>query len=106
MKDLKTTWETEVGKIFKDLTKVALADGTITSDERQILETVRQDINKFVKAYIRALDDKKITEKETEELKACWTNVLTHAKTTANKDGIITPDERAMLVRISKSVMD
>lgn len=106
MKNLKNIWETEIGKMLKDLYKIALADGTITHDERDLLQTVNQDINKFVKAYGKALDDHIITQKESDKLKNIWEKIYDNAEETAKIDEIITSDEQTLLLRIAESVIE
>ena len=106
MKNLKTIWEIEIGKMLKDLYKIALADGTITHDERDLMQTVNQDINKFVKAYRKALDDHIITQKESDILKNIWVKIYDNAEDTAKTDEIITSDEQNMLIRIAESVIE
>ena len=105
MKDLKTAWETDIGKMMGDLSQIVIKDGKVTSDEKQLLQSIRLDINKFVKAYIKALDDKKITQKETDRLLTLWRKIYSHAEETANLDGVITSDEQSMLLRVAESVL-
>jgi tellurite resistance protein len=91
--------------MIKDLSKIILSDGKITSDERELMQTINQGLNKFVKAYIKALDDKIITQKENDQLKDYWLKIREEAEGTAMKDGIITPDERNMLIRICETIL-
>ena len=105
MKDLKTAWETDIGKMMGDLSQIVIKDGKVTSDEKQLLQSIRLDINKFVQAYIKALDDKKITQKETDRLLTLWKKIYSQAEETANLDGVITSDERNMLLRVAESVL-
>ena len=104
MEDLKLTWGTEIGGMFKDLSKIVLADGTITSDERKLILTLNKDVNKFVGAFIEAIEDDVITQEENNQLKRLWLKIQENAEETAMIDQKITPDERKILIRIAETI--
>ncbi|MHA2246126.1 MAG: hypothetical protein ACXADY_14275 [Candidatus Hodarchaeales archaeon] len=104
MKDLKLTWGTEIGRMIKDISDIIMSDGTITIDERKLIRRVNQDVNAFVRAFIKALEDNTITAEENDKLKRLWKKIQENAEKTAMIDQIITLDERKILLRIAETI--
>ena len=104
MKDLKLTWGTEIGRMIKDISEIIMSDGTITKDERKLIRRVNQDINEFVRAFIKSLENKTITQEENDQLKRLWIKIQENAEKTAMIDQNITPDERKILLRIAETI--
>ncbi len=104
MEDFKLTWGTEIGSMFKDLSKIVLADGTITSDERKLILRLNQDVNEFVRVFIESIEDDVISQEENDQLKRLWLKIQENAEKTAMRDQKITPDERKILLRIAKAI--
>lgn len=104
MKDLKLTWGAEIGRMIKDISEIIMSDGTITNDERKLIGRVNQDVNEFVRAFIKALEDNTITQEENNQLKLLWKKIQENAEKTAMIDQNITPDERKILLRIAETI--
>ncbi|MHA1992752.1 MAG: hypothetical protein ACW98A_17485, partial [Candidatus Hodarchaeales archaeon] len=57
---------------------------------------------KYTQEYINAVADKIITPEENKRLKTIWENLYNKVEKISMKDGVISPDERNILIRIAK----
>jgi hypothetical protein len=57
---------------------------------------------KYTQEYINAVADKIITPEENKRLKTIWENLYKKVEEISMKDGVISPDERNILIRIAK----
>lgn len=101
---MKVTWGADIGTMVKDLSKIVLQDGTITSDERNMMNSINHDIAKFVRLLAQALRDNIISKAEVDQVAKAWKQIQENAETTALVDQKITLDERRMLVRIAETI--
>jgi hypothetical protein len=92
----------DIGQVVKDLAKIVVSDGSITGDEYRMLDSMDDYFLKYTQEYINAVADKIITPEENKRLKTIWENLYNKVEKISMKDGVISPDERNILIRIAK----
>lgn len=86
-------------EIIQHLTKMALADGKITEEEQELLESVTVNVLVYDRALEDALEDGVITEEERETLAAMKDQLVTEAfEISKASDGI--GDDEMKILRI------
>ncbi|HKZ41893.1 MAG TPA: hypothetical protein VJ044_13090 [Candidatus Hodarchaeales archaeon] len=104
---MKTHWKRDdVTRMIQDLSRIIGADGVVTGDELKLIESIESDLIKFTRSYMKALADNVITQEEDEELKRLWERMYDNAVKVARGDGVITADERNILLRVMEKVSE
>lgn len=94
----------DIGQIVKDLASIVVSDGSITGDEYRLLDSMDKYFLKYTQDYIKAVADNIITPEENKQLKTIWENLYNKTEKIAMKDGVISSDERNILIRIAKEL--
>jgi len=89
--------EAKLQNIIKSISKAARADGKITDEEREILESVQINILIYDQALEDALDDGIIDKKEQDMLNGLKHQILNEAYDIAEISEGITDDEIKLL---------
>lgn len=95
-----------LGNLLELLREQALRDGFISEDEDRIIASATWNLAKFNEIIEKAEDDGTITEKELEEIDFFLAQIKRDPEILAKKDGIVTPDEAALLKIIARVVND
>ncbi|MHA2365220.1 MAG: hypothetical protein ACXAC7_14770 [Candidatus Hodarchaeales archaeon] len=94
----------ELEIMLRECLKIALKDGEISTDEKKIIDSVLDDLEKFNKAYQQAWDDNIITKEEKELLNKLWNEIYNNSEKIAMNDRKITIEEFKLLKRISRTI--
>jgi tellurite resistance protein len=94
----------DIGQVVKDLAKIVVSDESITGEEHRMLDSMDDYFLKYTQEYIKAVADKIITPEENKQLKTIWENLYEKSEQIAMKDGVISPDEKNILLRIAKEL--
>ena len=92
--------------IWDKLKEVAMDDGKLTQDERELMATVISDIEKYNETLHKALEDGIIDEREERRLFEGRMQVMEKAYDKAREDLVISEDEKKILKEICKIVRE
>ncbi len=84
--------------IWDTLIKVAFLDGKLTRDEFDIIKNVLADLINYSSILEEALNDGIIDDLEKQKLQSQREKVIDKAKLIANKDYIITEEEKKLIL--------
>lgn len=94
----------ELDELIKNIKWIADLDGEITDDEKNILISVKNNVDEFKIAYKEAIEDGVITNEEEKKLRMLWQKIGIDASKTANDDQIFTMDELIIIGNIFKTI--
>lgn len=100
MSDEKALFESTM----KDLWMVAMKDGTITEEERDILNQVRIDADEYSMILVECMEDDRISKIEFDKLELLKKQMIDRATITAKIDSNFTDDERALISKLTEIV--
>lgn len=99
---------TELNSIFeitmKELWKVAMKDGIITPQERDILEQVQIDADSYALMLEECLQDGTITKEEAAKLDYLKNLITDRAYVTATIDGKVDRDEGNLIAKLAEVI--
>lgn len=101
---VKNMIDKSLGNLLELLRRQALKDGVITDDEDSIIASATWNVAKLLDVVEKAEEDGVITPKESEEIDFFLAQIKRDPEILANRDGIITNDEAALLKIISKII--
>lgn len=90
----------ELDELLERLQYIAELDGIITEEEKNLLDTVRRNVEKFKQAYTKAWEDNVITLEEKEDLRSLWKNILIETSKAAVEDQVYSKDELSIFFRV------
>ena len=97
--------DNKLEEIIHHLTKMALADGKMTKEEQELLESITVNIMIYDRAVEDALEDGIITEEEKETLIAIKDQLITEAyELSLETDGI--SDDELRILRVLVNSID
>ncbi len=96
-----TVTENEFDDVVKALLKTAETDGKVSSEEMEIINQVKIDVNAYQNALDLALDDGILTTDELQILGKLKQNIMDRVYVVANIDGEIDADERSLIHRLA-----
>ncbi|MHA2502224.1 MAG: hypothetical protein ACXAE3_05095 [Candidatus Kariarchaeaceae archaeon] len=102
--DKTRTVLSKVDRVVEDLEDMIFLDGVFTEDEKYLVEDIKFTMNSYKRLVEDALADNIVTRKEYISLKAKELEVLRSAIRVAYRDGIITPEEDAILMRLEAHI--
>jgi len=73
--DLKTIWESDLGKTKRRVLQLKQNKFQFKSNDFQLLEKIDQNIQSFIRSYIKAMNNYKITDCESSEMQELWTSI-------------------------------
>ncbi len=100
MSDEKVLFE----NTMKELWLVAMKDGTISPEERDILNQVRIDADEYSMMLKECKVDNMITKEEFDKLELLKKQIINRAIITAKIDDNFTNDERALITKLTELV--
>lgn len=89
---------------IRELLKIAHNDGLLTMDEFTLISNVNVGLSDYEKHLEKAMEDGVIDNVEKVILRELKMKIYEKANVLVNADGIITDDEKALLVALSKFV--
>ena|SRR3972149_1079218 len=92
-------------ELVRDLLPIAMKDGAMTEEERGVIESVKENVEAFAKAYMKAMEDGIITDEENASLLELWEDVYRRPLERAKKDRKISKEELQMLLRVLHTVV-
>jgi hypothetical protein len=99
---------TDVNSIFettmKEMWNVAMKDGTITPEEKDILLQVQIDADAYSVMLQECMDDGIITKEEYEKLEFLKNQMLSRANLIAQIDDKVDEDEKALINKLVELV--
>lgn len=90
--------------LFKDLMEIALEDSVLSGDEQEILSSIRQDLDSLNKQLMQILEDDLDEEEFHDICTQILEDIIINAQTVAEKDKIVTYEEKKLLDRLSEFV--
>lgn len=100
MTDVNSLFETTM----KEMWLIAMKDGTITPEERDILDQVRIDADSYSLMLQECMEDGQITKEEFEKLEYLKKQMMDRAQLIAKIDDDYTQDERALISKLTELV--
>jgi MFS family permease len=100
----KWQFSVDVSIIWDRLMKVALQDGIVDNDEKELLDSIMINLKEYGKTLERALRDNIITEEEKIELLLARNKLIQEAEAVASKDAEITEVEAKIIDKLMKIV--
>lgn len=94
-----------INTIFEELKSIALNDNIISEEENSLITAIISNLKEYTKLLNKALKDKKIDNKEKDELFEARMKIMEHAYKAARSDAKISSDEAALLQHICKTVV-
>ena len=98
----KMRYEASLSSLLLNIVKQAQADGIITADEGELINSIQVDARVFEQEVARAMKEGKTSLKEI--FLATKDNMIGNAKSTAQKDGKITEEEEAILDKLVREL--
>lgn len=87
--------------LMENLLNQVMADGKVTPDEKQILESVKNDINRWLEVSRHHFDEnanQPLFRKHFDHsMTQRWRNILDHAIEAAQSDGKVTAEEENLI---------
>ena len=87
-------------KLLIDLKTIMEKDGKITTEEKNILDSVTKNVDHFTQVYNKALKNKVITDDEQINLTVLWDKIYDDSYEVAMKDDALSDDEAEMIFKI------
>lgn len=94
----------KANRVMEDLIDLALSDDKITDEEQEILFSINDNLQEFVKLSIKSVSDNVISDKESDKLKQLQTKIIEDANKVALKDSNVTDDEKALIDTLVESI--
>lgn len=91
-------------KTMKEMWMVAMKDGKISPEERDILNQIRIDADEYSMMLTECMDDDIITKAEFDKLELLKKQMIDRATITAKIDSNYTDDERALIRKLTELV--
>ncbi len=94
--------------LLQSSTQIALRDGQITTDEAKLLKILAEklvNIEHEILSIVDILDEELDEEKIDKRVRLVARDILPSLTQVAEKDGIITSDEAAILARVLSEIM-
>ncbi len=87
-------------EIIGELNKIAEADGEISLEEMQLLNSINFNLEKFFSLVSSAANDGVITDEELVQIHVFEKRIIQEASSKAFEDGRISNEERALLTKL------
>lgn len=91
-------------KLLDKIVNLALDDDVISSDEQDIIDTLREHILSFENRFATMIDDHTETEEVMNQLTNYFERAIEATARQARQDGTITSDELILIDRLAKSL--
>ncbi|MHA2503127.1 MAG: hypothetical protein ACXAE3_09665 [Candidatus Kariarchaeaceae archaeon] len=98
----KFKYETSLKALLLSVVKQAQADGIITADEGELINSIQIDAREFEEEIAKAIKAGKTTMKEI--FVASKDKMIQNATDTARKDGKITEEEEAIINKLVREL--
>ncbi|MCE7737534.1 MAG: hypothetical protein GPJ54_21770 [Candidatus Heimdallarchaeota archaeon] len=89
---------------MKEMWMVAMKDGIITTEEREILNQVRIDADEYSMILTECMADDMITKEEFDKLELLKKQIIDRATIMAKIDDNFSDDERALISKLTELV--
>jgi len=87
-------------ELMKKIADLAKEDGEITIEEYEILQSLSFDVAEYMIALEDSMEDGKIDKFESEILINLKEKIISNARATAIKDGVVSQDEMVLLNKL------
>ncbi|MHA2244746.1 MAG: AbrB/MazE/SpoVT family DNA-binding domain-containing protein [Candidatus Hodarchaeales archaeon] len=94
----------QLDDLIQDLITIALQDGEITKEEKEMIKSIYENIATFKQAYRKAWEDEIITPEEKSLLTHLWKRIYDKTAESVKKDKKITLDEIKLLMSVFKTI--
>ena len=91
-------------RLFYEVVKIAKEDNIVSSEEQEILQKTKENIDKFKQLYTSAIEDKIITQEELKGLEIAYKKIYSESEATALKDEVLTKDEVKLISKIAHTL--
>lgn len=98
--------EEKLVKLRESVLNIALRDGSISEDERMVLNSISFNIDNLIDNLDQAFEDDIITPDEKKELKSLVKRVEDDAESIASYDEYLSKDEASILNRLKYALLD
>lgn len=100
-----TDSDSVLAKTLRGMIAEARTDGTITSDEQDIINQVSEDLEYYQVLLNDCLQDGHIDAEEKDELEKFSSLIIKNAEDVAIADGRISSDEENLLMKLSELLL-
>ena len=87
----------QANQVMEDLIDLAMSDEKISTDEQQILFTINENLQEYVKLTIASVSDNVITEEEQQKLSEVRQKIINEAEKVAKNDEQVSLEEKKLL---------
>jgi len=98
----KMKYETSLSALLLSIVKQAQADGIITADEGELINSIQIDARAFENEIAEAMRQGKTSLKEV--FLSSKDKMIKNATATAKKDGVITEEEEAIINKLVREL--
>ncbi|MFV2014247.1 MAG: hypothetical protein ACC656_02375, partial [Candidatus Heimdallarchaeota archaeon] len=101
IKELEYKMKQNLTNLIRDVLIEAERDGTLSQDEKQLINSIKVDLPTYEDALKKAQEDNVITKEEENELNSIKERILQNVINLARKDDLVTDDERALIRKLA-----
>ncbi len=94
----------ELQMVIRDLKDLVAKDGVVTEEESKLLNSIKDNLEKYYDLLEHVIEDNVITEDEYNSMKEYEKKLLSEANFKAWEDGQLSDDERNILSMLKKAV--
>lgn len=101
IKELEKRMKQNLTNLIRDVLIEAERDGTLSEDEKSLINSIKVDLPTYEEALKKAQEDNVITKEEEQELGSIKEKILQNVISLARKDDLVTDDERALIRKLA-----